>query len=123
MVAAGYMWFEQAQSAVLAHLSPSGIAQAKLGPRMGLSKQAVHQLIDTLESDGIVIRVPDPLDGRGKRVVLTEAGLRLMRAADSMKAQIETDYRDILGWDSFSGLEKALKRLQASNARKRASPI
>jgi DNA-binding MarR family transcriptional regulator len=39
-----------------------------------LSQPALSRLVDRLAADGLVRRVPDPSDGRGVRVELTEAG-------------------------------------------------
>src|ERR1051325_8377172 len=75
MVARGHAWYGDARSGIAAHLDPAGSWQSERVERMRLSKQAVQQLLDGLESDGVVRRVPDPEDGRGKRVVYTAKGL------------------------------------------------
>ena len=41
--------------------------RAALTARLGLSKQAVQQLLDQLESAGLVRREPDPADKRAKQ--------------------------------------------------------
>jgi DNA-binding MarR family transcriptional regulator len=102
----------------LAHLGPSGISQAALAERMGLSKQAVQQLLDLLEADGVVAREPDPADKRARRVVLTELGLKDFAERNKVKRAIEADYCKRLGDKLFDNLEKALAELAAKPAEK-----
>ena len=116
MMGLGHAWFSEARSAVLAHLGPKGTPQSSLPGRMGLTKQAVQQLVDGLVRDGIVERRPDPDDRRGRIVALTPAGLAVMADADTVKRRIEADYRDLLGAGRFDGLSRALDELHEKSA-------
>jgi DNA-binding MarR family transcriptional regulator len=111
MVARGHAWYGDARGAVAAHLDPHGMSQSELVRRMGLTKQAVKQLLDGLVADGIVVREPDPEDGRGRRVVYTERGLKALREAVKVKRAIERDYRARLGARDFDALVTALRKL------------
>lgn len=111
LAARGYPWHQSAAGEVLAHLGPSGISQAVLTERMGLTKQAVQQLVDQLEALGVVGRAPDPNDGRAKRIVLTELGLRDFAERNKVKRLIEKQYREKLGAEAFAALETALGKL------------
>ena len=68
MAARGHGWMAEARGAVVGHLRPGGMSQSVLPAAMGISKQAVQQLVDELVAEGIVERIPDPADGRGKIV-------------------------------------------------------
>ncbi|HMG51583.1 MAG TPA: MarR family transcriptional regulator [Inquilinus sp.] len=118
MVALGHGWFGEARAGVLAHLGPNGLPQSALPGRMGLTKQAVQQLVDDLVRDGIVERRPDPQDGRGRLVVLTSAGLAVMTDANTVKLRIEAEYRTLLGAVGFTVLNQALDLLYAGTARR-----
>ena len=111
MAERGYPWHREARGEVLAHLGPSGRTQAEITEAMRISKQAVQQLVDQLEEDGVVARVPDPNDGRGKRIELTPLGLRDYAERRRVKRAIESDYRKILGEDRFAALKQALNDL------------
>lgn len=111
LAARGYPWHQSAAGEVLAHLGPSGISQAVLTERMGLTKQAVQQLVDQLEALDVVGRAPDPNDGRAKRIVLTELGLRDFAERNKVKRLIERQYREKLGAEAFAALETALGKL------------
>lgn len=111
MAARGYPWHLGARGEVLAHLGPSGIGQVMLAERMVLSKQAVQQLLDQLEADGVIARQPDPQDGRARRVVLTALGLKDFAERNRVKQEIEADYRARLGAEAFDALMAALGKL------------
>lgn len=57
-----------AHTAVFPHIDLQGTRLTSIAERMGMSKQAVGQLVGELEAMGAVERVPDPSDGRAKLV-------------------------------------------------------
>lgn len=101
---------------LLAHLSLSGISQSLLAERMGLSKQAVQQSLDHLETLDLVRRVPDPVDRRAKYVVLTETGLAALESRRDAEKDAEKLLRDALGKKALKQLGKGLRKLSASRA-------
>jgi DNA-binding MarR family transcriptional regulator len=111
MVARGHAWYGDARGAIAAHLDPRGMSQSALAARMGMTKQAVQQLLDGLEADGIVRREPDPNDGRSKRVVYTAKGLSALEDAVEVKRAIEKEYRARLGAKQLDALVSALRVL------------
>ena len=115
MRARGYPWFGEARSNVIAHLERNGIRQKELVKRMGLSKQAVQQLVDELVVDGLVERRPDLADKRGNIVAFTRAGLAMLADANDVKLSIEASYRRKLGASGFRELMRALRTLDAED--------
>lgn len=111
LVATGYGWAAEARGNVIMHIGRTGIRQSELVRRMGLSKQAVQQLLDELARDGVIAREPDPDDRRGKRIVFTAAGRKLLAEANVVKRRIEDDYRAVLGDRRFDALMDVLKQL------------
>lgn len=116
MRAAGHLWFTDARATLLGHIGRRGTRQADLIGRMGITKQAVQQLVDGLEVEGILMRVPDPEDRRGRIVTHTEKGRAALRDADRIKARIEERYRRLLGEERFDALRDALELLQKNTA-------
>ena len=114
MVEAGHTWFAEARGNVVRHLGPKGLPQSKLTLHMGLTKQAVQQLLDELAGDGIIERKPDPRDKRGKVIVLTQKGLRALHDANRIKKRIEKDYEKLIGPGKFGVLMKTLDELAAA---------
>lgn len=70
--------------------TPSGLARA-----FQVSKAAMTFTLQRLEAQGYVTLTPDPADGRGKRVALTEAGAtirhRAIAALSPMIAQLTSE--------------------------------
>ena len=96
------------------YIEREGTLQSELVTRMRLSKQAVQQLVVALEADGLVERLPDPDDARGKVVAFTAQGLALLADANEVKKKIERDYRAQLGAEGFAQLVQTLDRLDGS---------
>lgn len=111
MVETGHPWFAEARGNVVRHLGPKGLPQSKLAMRMGLTKQAVQQLLDELVADGIIEREPDPDDKRGKLIVLTQKGLHALHDANSIKKRIERDYEKLIGSKKLDALMETLDEL------------
>ena len=89
---AGAPALRTSHTALLPHLDLEGTRLVDLAARVGVSKQAVGQLVDDLEAMGVVERVPDPEDGRARRVRFTRQGVQAL----------------LHGLDVLDGLEKQL---------------
>ena len=113
MRAAGHGWFTEARAGLLGHIERSGMRQSALIERSAISKQAIQQLLDGLEAEGIVERLPDPQDGRGKLVRYTRKGLDALHDGDRVKMEIERRYVDRIGEERFTALMGALRALAA----------
>jgi DNA-binding MarR family transcriptional regulator len=111
MTALGHGFIAEARGAVIGHLRPSGAPQATIAAALGISKQAVQQLIDELEAEGIVERVANPNDARGKLVMLTAKGSAALRDSNRVKREIEARYRSVLGEGDFTTFMAALEKL------------
>jgi DNA-binding MarR family transcriptional regulator len=101
--------------AVVANLDPAGTRPSELAARAGMTRPAMGELIDELEQLGYVTREPDPLDRRAKLVVPTAATLTRQALARKVVAEIEGDYRRILGAGDYRSLRGALLRLIAAS--------
>lgn len=111
MVNAGHGWYAEARSSVIPFIAAQGTRQSDIAKAMGLTKQAVQQLVDDLEREGVVMRVPDPADRRGKLVVFSEKGLAAQRDAVIVKRKIENEFRAALGPEKFDQLFELLKNV------------
>jgi DNA-binding MarR family transcriptional regulator len=72
--------------------------------------------VQGLEKDGIVVREPDPSDGRGRCIVYTARGLAALKDAAKVKQAIERGYRATLGDAAFLALRRALRTLVPPSA-------
>jgi DNA-binding MarR family transcriptional regulator len=88
-----------------------GTRLSELASRARISKQAMMQVVDDLESKGLVRRAPDPSDSRAKIVKLTARGLRQRAEARRAVATVETRARRLLGNRRYDALRTALADL------------
>ena len=51
-----------------------GIPSTALGPRMGMEATSLSRTLKTMEDRGLIVRKPNPSDGRGVLIYLTEFG-------------------------------------------------
>jgi DNA-binding MarR family transcriptional regulator len=52
----------------------NGTASTALGPIMGMEATSLSRILKSMEQNGLIIRKPNPLDGRGVIIHLTEFG-------------------------------------------------
>jgi DNA-binding MarR family transcriptional regulator len=116
MIARGHGFMAEARGAVIGTLRPAGASQTEIAQALGISKQAVQQLVDELEAEGVVARIANPADARGKLVVLTARGAEAIRAGNEVKREIEASYRTALGDAPFKILMEALETLGGEGA-------
>lgn len=69
---------------VIPNLPPEGLRMSELAARLRLTLQRAGQLVAELEEVGYLERVPDPDDGRARRVVFTRRGRELLRDIDAI---------------------------------------
>jgi DNA-binding MarR family transcriptional regulator len=112
---AGHPWFSETRAGLMGHIPRSGIRQSALIERVATTKQAVQQILDGLEAEGIVERVADPADGRGKFVRYTARGLQALRDGDRIKREIEKRYERKIGAARLAVLMDALRALDAKD--------
>ncbi|MGM0557206.1 MAG: MarR family winged helix-turn-helix transcriptional regulator [Myxococcota bacterium] len=68
MKRAGWAELTPAHTRLLPHVDLEGTRVTELAQRLGVTKQAVSQLVRDMERMGALERVPDPSDGRAKLV-------------------------------------------------------
>lgn len=116
MIDRGHAWMTEARGAVIGHLRAGGQPQSALPAAMGISKQAVQQLVDGLEAEGIVERIPDLKDARGRIVRFTSRGLEALAVSNEVKRRIEAEWRKALGAERFDAFLAALTALDEGPA-------
>ena len=86
---------------------------SELAARLGVTKAAVGQLVDKLEKKGLVVRAPDPEDGRAVIVRPTERAKIAYQAARKAIIAIETEWTVRLGDARARAFERTLLNLKA----------
>ena len=85
------MWAYAALTLLARGSAPTQLALAEA---MGYDKSRLIKILDSLEADGLVSRVPDPTDRRAKVIELTHAGRAKLAA---VRADIRAMECEILG--------------------------
>jgi DNA-binding MarR family transcriptional regulator len=111
MVDMGHAWFGEARGNLIHLIAAEGTRQSALVVKSQMTKQAVQQFLDELESDGIIRRVPDPTDARGKLVRFTSKGQKALADANQVKADIERDYEILVGKAALKQLKSTLDKI------------
>lgn len=111
----GYDRLGAAHVAILPHIDLEGTRATVIAERAGMTKQGAGHVIDDLEQQGLVVRIPDPEDRRASLVRFTDAGWDYLRAAHDLKLDIESDYIALLGQDAFDALCASLARIVAAS--------
>jgi DNA-binding MarR family transcriptional regulator len=111
MASLGYDGVRMAHAAVFRNLDPEGTRMVTLAQRAGISRQAIGQLVQDLQTAGYVEVAPDPQDGRATRVLLTQRGIAFCAQAAVAVRELEQQWQDALGAGPAEQLRAALRLL------------
>lgn len=112
--AAGFEELRVPHMAVLQFPGPDGVRPGTLAERAGMSKQAMNQLLRSLEHLGYTVRSDAPNEGRARIVHLTKRGHAAYSKIHEILRQIEREWNAELGPKSFSQLKQLLCRVWES---------
>ncbi len=102
-------------NAVLVALAGSdGQSQRQLSARLGLHRNVMVSLIDTLEEQALVQRKPHPDDRRAFAVTLTEKARELLPVLEEQSHAMEDEVTSVLTPDERAALLDMLQRVSAS---------
>lgn len=96
----------RAHTALLPHIDLDGTRVTDLAERVGVTKQAISQLLDDLEALGVVERRPDPADARSRRVLFTERGRKGLLEGLAVLRALEADLARAVGAEAMRGLRE-----------------
>ena len=109
--AAGFDDLRLAHMPVLQYPGPDGARPGTLAERAGMSKQAMNQLLGSLEGLGYLSRDDDPEEGRARVVRFTKRGHAANAKVASILREIEREWRAELGAKDFERLKALLARV------------
>src|SRR5215469_15538997 len=109
--AAGYDELRVPHMAVLQFPGPDGVRPGTLAERAGMSKQAINQLLRSLERLGYVSRSDAPDERRARIVRLTRRGRAAYLRTEDILREIEHEWSAQLGSVDFGRLKELLCRV------------
>jgi DNA-binding MarR family transcriptional regulator len=113
--ASGFPELRLPHMAVLQYPGPNGCRPQDLAQRAGMSKQAMNQLLHSLERLGYVGRRDADEDGRARCVDLTERGEAAWTRMAELLVEIEAEWRGALGRERFNLLKALLGEVWMSD--------
>ncbi len=80
----------------------TGTPSTALGPKMGMEATSLSRILKSMEEKGLIVRKPNPKDGRGVLIHLTEFGLEkrndsknaVFNFNDTIKANVSDEKLD-----------------------------
>ena len=112
--AAGFEELRVPHMAVLQFPGPDGVRPGTLAERTGMSKQAINQLLRSLEGLGYIVRSDAADEGRARIIRLTKRGRAAYSRIHQILRDIEREWSCELGPKPFAQLKKLLFRVWES---------
>ena len=100
--------------AVLQYPGPDGVRPGRLAERAGMSKQAMNQLLRSLENLGYLVRRDESAGSRARVVRFTKRGHAVFNLILSILREVENEWAAELGAREFAHLKKLLYRVWQS---------
>ncbi len=100
-----------AHTALFPHLDFDGVRLTQLAARVGVTKQAVGQLVDDLAAMGMVERMPDPQDLRAKRIRFSRRGYVALMHGLGILRDIEGELLSVVGRKRMRDLHETLQMI------------
>lgn len=113
LAAAGYEDLRPVHQPILRDLLTAGQRPTELATRLGLSKQAVNDMLRELEDKGYIGLEADPEDGRAKRTVVTERGRHLANTATELSRTVGCRWEAQVGQERYAIFEEVLSEIVA----------
>ena len=108
--ALGAVGLSVAKHTALTRLQEAGepLTLSDLAERLSCVRSNITQLVDRLESDGLVRRVADPSDRRSIRAELTDIGKERQVAGAAEMVRVQQEVIEKLGGADLNAIESAL---------------
>jgi DNA-binding MarR family transcriptional regulator len=109
--AAGFTELRLPHIAVLQFPGPDGVRPSTLAERAGMSKQAMNQLLGSLEGLGYIARSDTPDEGRARIIRFTKRGRAAYSKIHDILRGVEREWSAELGTARFAQLKELLCRV------------
>ena len=126
--AAGYEPLSRSQAMIMISVAGGVRRPSDLARRLGVSRQAVHQLLADMDQRGLVDLRPDPADARAKEVHFSKRGGGMHLVAVEAQRKVHEELEKRLGRKVLDDLTRALlntdwgEPLQPKAAARKAAP-
>jgi DNA-binding MarR family transcriptional regulator len=112
--AAGFTGLRLPHMAAMQYPGPDGVRPGELAERAGISKQAMNQLLKSLERLDYIAREDAPNEGRARVIRVTKRGQAAYAKMFDVLCDIEQEWSAELGPERFAQLKELLFRVWES---------
>lgn len=112
VVAAGISDITMAQARVASRIGPEGTRVSDLALQARVTKQSAAFLVEQLEANGYVERVPDPRDRRARLVRLTPRAGQVVAIANAAVQDALAEWAERVGEDRLADMHDILRDLR-----------
>jgi DNA-binding MarR family transcriptional regulator len=99
---AGHSVLRMPHTMLLENLPEGGARSGVLASLLGISKQAVGEIVDDLEAAEYISRVADPADRRAKLVVLSPKGAAAFTEVFEILSGMDREFSDAVGAERYA---------------------
>ncbi|ADV47460.1 MarR family transcriptional regulator [Cellulophaga sp. E16_2] len=86
----------------------TGTPSTALGPKMGMEATSLSRILKSMEEKGLIIRKPNPNDGRGVLIHLTPFGLEKRVDSKNVVLRFNEVVKDSVQEDQLNGFFKVM---------------
>jgi DNA-binding MarR family transcriptional regulator len=108
LASGGWHQLTRPQIMLFAYLHGPGSRASDIARHMRISRQAVHQMVKSLEADGLLRQIPDPEQGNAKLIIKTDAGYQLNDIARTYLREIDDNVSAAVGKKQMGILREIL---------------
>lgn len=107
---AGFEAVSRTQSMFLLCLAAGQNKPSQIAEQLGVSRQAISHVINSLSDRGLITLSTDPEDARGRIVEYSDRAQDLRRAAHAIVAALEAQLKRRIGPTAFKNLSEGLAK-------------
>lgn len=108
--AAGWERMNRTKSMIMISVTVGINRPAFLARNLGVSRQAIHQLLQAMRDDGLLELVPDPADRRAKIVQFSAVADKIREDAEKAVIGIEDELANRIGRAQLKQLKQVLRK-------------
>ncbi len=89
----------------------TGTPSTALGPKMGMEATSLSRILKSMEEKGLIERKPNPNDGRGVLIHLTEFGLEKRNYSKEVVLRFDQVVKEHVSEESLNGFFNVMKAI------------
>lgn len=89
----------------------NGSPSTALGPKMGMEATSLSRTLKSMEDKGLIVRKPNPMDGRGVIVHLTPFGKEMREFSKNAVFQFDTAVKEAISEEDLSTFKVVAKNI------------